>query len=194
MAVSHISFSSNNADCRARFHAWNFCSFAELNGPSVQRAKSTVKGKRMSTAQLVVQHLPYLRRYARALTGSQMAGDAYVAATLETLVSEPETIGAVRQRQGRALPGLHANLEFPVGEWPQRADPARSPGGSPPRPDHPAASPGLPPVLPRRLRGRGGRQDPRRRHARRFANSSTKRAASWPPTWPPTSSSSRTSR
>ncbi|HZH53170.1 MAG TPA: response regulator [Microvirga sp.] len=47
----------------------------------------------MSTAQLVVQHLPYLRRYARALTGSQMAGDAYVAATLETLVSEPETIG-----------------------------------------------------------------------------------------------------
>jgi CheY-like chemotaxis protein len=48
----------------------------------------------MSTAQLVVQHLPYLRRYARALTGSQMAGDAYVAATLETLVSEPETIAA----------------------------------------------------------------------------------------------------
>ncbi|WP_046863778.1 response regulator [Microvirga massiliensis] len=48
----------------------------------------------MSTAQLVVQHLPYLRRYARALTGSQMAGDAYVAATLETLVSEPDTIGS----------------------------------------------------------------------------------------------------
>jgi DNA-directed RNA polymerase specialized sigma24 family protein len=47
----------------------------------------------MSTAQHVVQHLPYLRRYARALTGSQMAGDAYVAATLETLISEPETIG-----------------------------------------------------------------------------------------------------
>ena len=46
----------------------------------------------MSTAQLVVQHLPYLRRYARALTGSQMSGDAYVATTLETLVSEPETI------------------------------------------------------------------------------------------------------
>jgi DNA-directed RNA polymerase specialized sigma24 family protein len=46
----------------------------------------------MSTAQLVVQHLPYLRRYARALTGSQMAGDAYVAATLEALVGEPEAI------------------------------------------------------------------------------------------------------
>ncbi len=47
----------------------------------------------MSTAQLVVQHLPYLRRYARALTGSQVAGDAYVAATLETLVNEPESLG-----------------------------------------------------------------------------------------------------
>ncbi|MBY0250600.1 MAG: response regulator, partial [Methylobacterium organophilum] len=47
----------------------------------------------MSTSQLVVQHLPYLRRYARALTGSQVAGDAYVAATLETLVNEPDTLG-----------------------------------------------------------------------------------------------------
>src|ERR1051325_3576181 len=47
----------------------------------------------MSTAQLVVQHLPYLRRYARALTGSQIAGEPYIAATLETLVNEPETIG-----------------------------------------------------------------------------------------------------
>ena len=48
----------------------------------------------MSPAQLVVQYLPYLRRYARALTGSQLAGDAYVAATLETLVSDPATLGA----------------------------------------------------------------------------------------------------
>jgi len=53
---------------------------------------ATLKGMCMSTAQLVVQYLPYLRRYARALTGSQQAGDAYVAATLEALVSEPEAI------------------------------------------------------------------------------------------------------
>ena len=57
----------------------------------------------MSTAQLVVQHLPYLRRYARALTGSQMAGDAYVAATLETLVSEPETIGQGRTSRSSSV-------------------------------------------------------------------------------------------
>ncbi len=42
----------------------------------------------MSTAQRVVQQLPYLRRYARALTGNQSAGDAYVAATLEALVND----------------------------------------------------------------------------------------------------------
>ena len=40
----------------------------------------------MSKARAVAQHLPYLRRYARALTGSQVSGDAYVAATLEDLV------------------------------------------------------------------------------------------------------------
>ena len=43
----------------------------------------------MSISQIVAQHLPYLRRYARALTGSQQSGDAYVAATLEALVQDP---------------------------------------------------------------------------------------------------------
>ena len=43
----------------------------------------------MSTSQAVAQHLPYLRRYARALSGSQSSGDAYVAATLEALVEDP---------------------------------------------------------------------------------------------------------
>jgi DNA-directed RNA polymerase specialized sigma24 family protein/CheY-like chemotaxis protein len=43
----------------------------------------------MSPSQTVAQHLPFLRRYARALTGGQRSGDAYVAATLETLIEEP---------------------------------------------------------------------------------------------------------
>ena len=51
----------------------------------------------MSTSQTVAQHLPYLRRYARALTGSQASGDAYVAATLEALMPGPQNSG--RQRQ-----------------------------------------------------------------------------------------------
>jgi DNA-directed RNA polymerase specialized sigma24 family protein len=46
----------------------------------------------MTKAHAVAQHLPYLRRYARALTGSQTSGDAYVAATLEALVKEPDLL------------------------------------------------------------------------------------------------------
>src|SRR5215208_7183922 len=45
-----------------------------------------------STAQAVAQHLPFLRRYARALTGSQHSGDAYVAATLEALIADPSVL------------------------------------------------------------------------------------------------------
>jgi len=43
-------------------------------------------------SQAVAQYLPFLRRYARALTGSQMSGDAYVSATLEALISDPSVI------------------------------------------------------------------------------------------------------
>ena len=39
----------------------------------------------MLTSQSVKDHLPVLRRYARALTGSQESGDSYVAAALEAL-------------------------------------------------------------------------------------------------------------
>ena len=40
----------------------------------------------MVQTRLVSQELPYLRRYARVLTGSQKSGDAYVRATLEALL------------------------------------------------------------------------------------------------------------
>lgn len=43
----------------------------------------------MSRSQIVAEHLPLLRRYARALTGSQTSGDAYVAAMLEALLQDP---------------------------------------------------------------------------------------------------------
>jgi DNA-directed RNA polymerase specialized sigma24 family protein len=46
----------------------------------------------VSTSQTVVQHLPFLRRYARALTGSQASGDTYVAATLESLITDPKAL------------------------------------------------------------------------------------------------------
>jgi DNA-directed RNA polymerase specialized sigma24 family protein len=42
----------------------------------------------MSIAESIAPHLPYLRRYARSLTGSQQSGDNYVAAVLEALISD----------------------------------------------------------------------------------------------------------
>ena len=46
----------------------------------------------MPDSKTVAQYLPFLRRYARALTGSQTSGDAYVAATLEALIADPAII------------------------------------------------------------------------------------------------------
>ena len=46
----------------------------------------------MLKSQAVAQYLPYLRRYARALTGGQASGDAYVSATLEALIADPTVI------------------------------------------------------------------------------------------------------
>src|SRR4029079_5070865 len=45
-------------------------------------------GMGMSRSQLVAEHLPLLRRYARALTGNQASGDAYVGAMLEALLQD----------------------------------------------------------------------------------------------------------
>jgi DNA-directed RNA polymerase specialized sigma24 family protein len=46
----------------------------------------------LPTSQAVVQHLPFLRRYARALSGNQASGDTYVAATLESLIEDPKAL------------------------------------------------------------------------------------------------------
>jgi CheY-like chemotaxis protein len=43
----------------------------------------------MSLASLIAPHLPFLRRYSRALAGDQQSGDSYVAALLETIIAEP---------------------------------------------------------------------------------------------------------
>lgn len=43
-----------------------------------------------SLGQQLAPHLPFLRRYARALTGSQHHGDAFVRATLEAIIAAPE--------------------------------------------------------------------------------------------------------
>jgi DNA-directed RNA polymerase specialized sigma24 family protein len=54
--------------------------------------KSQIGRVSVSTSQAVAQHLPFLRRYARALTGSQHSGDAYVAAALEALIQDSSVL------------------------------------------------------------------------------------------------------
>lgn len=40
----------------------------------------------------VARHLPYLRRYSRALTGNQSSGDRYAVAVLETVIADPDLL------------------------------------------------------------------------------------------------------
>jgi CheY-like chemotaxis protein/DNA-directed RNA polymerase specialized sigma24 family protein len=42
----------------------------------------------MTVSQAISAHIPYLRRFARALSGSQVGGDAYVLATIEAVVAD----------------------------------------------------------------------------------------------------------
>jgi CheY-like chemotaxis protein len=49
-----------------------------------------------TTSNAVAELLPKLRRYARALTGSQPSGDAYVGATLEALAADPAILAQAR--------------------------------------------------------------------------------------------------
>ena len=57
----------------------------------------------MSLGAKVATNLPYLRRYARALTGSQTTGDAFVRATLEAALADSE----LRALIGEGRPELY---------------------------------------------------------------------------------------
>lgn len=43
----------------------------------------------MPNPESISLHIPFLRRFSRALTGTQAGGDAYVLATLEAIVADP---------------------------------------------------------------------------------------------------------
>ena len=48
----------------------------------------------MSISDAVAPHIAFLRRFARALSGTQASGDAYVAATLEAILADPDCLEA----------------------------------------------------------------------------------------------------
>jgi DNA-directed RNA polymerase specialized sigma24 family protein len=46
----------------------------------------------MALSHAIAEHLPYLRRYARALCGTQKSGDTYVRACLEAIVADTSVL------------------------------------------------------------------------------------------------------
>ena len=57
-------------------------------------SEGLARGVHMSIAMTIAPHLPYLRRFARALTGTQAGGDAYVAACLEAIIADQSLFDA----------------------------------------------------------------------------------------------------
>ena len=51
----------------------------------------------MSLVEQLGPHLPYLRRYARALTGTQKSGDQYVKASLQALAAGEAELAAFHE-------------------------------------------------------------------------------------------------
>jgi CheY-like chemotaxis protein/DNA-directed RNA polymerase specialized sigma24 family protein len=69
--------------------------------------------------------LPYLRRHARALTGNQETGDAYVAATLESIIAAPDEFPAGDTRIGlyRTFHAIWISSSAPIDAPGEAADP-----------------------------------------------------------------------
>ncbi|PWJ22057.1 response regulator [Jannaschia seohaensis] len=59
-------------------------------------------------ASRIAANLPYLRRYARALTGSQESGDRYAAATLEAILADSSALDGVPDDKTALFRVLHS--------------------------------------------------------------------------------------
>jgi CheY-like chemotaxis protein len=79
------------------------------------------------TASQIAEHLPILRRYARALCGDQTSGDAYVAATLEAAIADPGVL------EGQSSPRVGLYKAF-TKVW-NSIDVNKVPGGTGQAPD-----------------------------------------------------------
>jgi DNA-directed RNA polymerase specialized sigma24 family protein/CheY-like chemotaxis protein len=92
---------------------------------------ANAKARPPGLAEQIRPHLPYLRRFARALSGTQKGGDAYVEALLEAIIANPQTIQTSGTRLrielyrllcrlwGSISLNLHAST--PAGHWERAA-------------------------------------------------------------------------
>jgi DNA-directed RNA polymerase specialized sigma24 family protein len=60
----------------------------------IEKSTSHGRGQPLSLLARLAPHLPYVRRYARALTGDQTTGDHYVRVALEALAAGERTLEA----------------------------------------------------------------------------------------------------
>ena len=83
----------------------------------------------MSMSMRIAEELPYLRRYARALTGSQVSGDKYAAATLEAILADRSLLEGdpgPRIALFRAFHSVWQTTGAPVGDEPVEGIEARA--------------------------------------------------------------------
>lgn len=81
----------------------------------------------MNISREIAPHLPYLRRFARALCGSQKSGDAYVVATLEALIADIDAFPAnMSAKVGlyRLFMTCWSSITLNVEDWPDEDVPA----------------------------------------------------------------------
>lgn len=78
----------------------------------------------MSLGQAIAPHLPYLRRYGRAISGSQTSGDALVAQLLETLVANPGAVDTGADLRIQLYRMVHDNFGLASEQAPTDAETA----------------------------------------------------------------------
>ncbi len=68
----------------------------------------------MNLSQEIIRHVPFLRRYARALTGTQEQGDYYVKASLDALMENPARLAANISLRLQLFSQFHETLQEAV--------------------------------------------------------------------------------
>ncbi|WP_158970422.1 response regulator [Chachezhania sediminis] len=89
---------------------------------------NSTTGATLTLSDLIAPHLPYLRRHARALTGSQPGGDAYAAATLEAILAEPSCFDTARLGGKAALFAVFHSIWSGSGSPMPEVEPDTMPG------------------------------------------------------------------
>ena len=74
--------------------------------------------KTQSISDVLGVNIPFLRRFARAMTGSQQSGDTFAAATLEAILADRSVLDGVDAKTGlfKVLYGIWASAGAPVEE------------------------------------------------------------------------------